>query len=198
MKYGYARCSTADQNLERQIHALDTFGCNHIYKEKLSGKNTERPELHLMLEAVKEGDVVVVQKLDRLGRSLLDLFQIINLLKDKGVGFVSLTETIDTTSAHGRFIFSIIGAVAEFERSMILERVRDGLANARRQGKALGRKPRIDRTQFEADWRSGMKAGELAEKYKVKIRAVYSTMRMIKDRQKDQLPELSEALPLEA
>ncbi|AEI50275.1 recombinase family protein [Runella slithyformis] len=139
MKIGYARVSTQDQNLGLQLDALKTAGCEKIFKEKESGGKTDRPELLKMLEQVREGDIVVVWKLDRLGRSLKHLIEIVNELHERKVQFVSLKETIDTTSATGKLIFNIFASFAEFEKDMIRERTKAGLANARRIGKTGGR-----------------------------------------------------------
>src|SRR5690242_18167395 len=122
MKIGYARVSTEDQNLDRQITALEAAGCIKIYQEKMSGKNADRPELSRLLQTVKPGDILVVQKLDRLGRSLRDLIKIVDDLNKCGVGFISLNESFDTTNHYGRLLFQVFGALAEFERSIILER----------------------------------------------------------------------------
>jgi DNA invertase Pin-like site-specific DNA recombinase len=194
MLVGYARVSSTDQNLERQITALETHGCKVIYKEKISGKeSSNRHELQAMLESVRSGDAIVIQKLDRLGRSLKDLFNIVDILKEKNVGLISLTETIDTTSAYGKFVFSIFGALAELERSMILDRVNDGIVNAKKNGKHCGRPPKIDRKAFEVDYLAGMKNGDLAVKYKITRMTVNRNIKPIKDRQKYQARALSEA-----
>lgn len=180
MKIGYARVSSTDQNLERQIEALDQAGCKLIFKEKLSGKNADRPELKTMIEAAQEGDVVVVLKLDRLGRSLMDLFTIVEALRDKGVGFMSLSETIDTTSPQGKFMFSMLGAFAEFERAMILERTNGGIRHQKANGIYKGgRKPKIDRAAFEQDHRAGMSVSDLAAKYKVNRMTVWRNVKRL-------------------
>lgn len=138
-KIGYCRVSTVEQNLDRQIEALTAAGCEVIYQEKLSGKNDKRPELHKMLKKAKAGDTIVVMKLDRLGRSLRDLIQIVKDLGERKVQFISLGESIDTTSPVGQFIFHIMGALAEFERNLILERVNGGIAHAKKHGTKTGR-----------------------------------------------------------
>ncbi len=139
MKIGYARVSTADQNLDLQFNALTDYGCTTIYHEKISGKNTDRPELKKLLESLREGDQVVVWKLDRLGRSLRDLVDLVALFNEKEVNFISLHDHIDTTTATGRFTFNIFASLAEFEREIIRERTKAGLVAARARGKKGGR-----------------------------------------------------------
>ena len=136
---GYARVSTVDQDPALQLDALTGAGCARLYVEHASGAVTTRPELDRLLAAVLPGDTLVVWKLDRLGRSLSHLLATITDLADRGVGFRSLTEGIDTTTAAGRMVFSIFGALAEFERSLIQERTLAGLAAARARGSAFGR-----------------------------------------------------------
>lgn len=139
MKIGYARVSTADQNLDLQFNALTDYGCTTIYQEKISGKNTDRPELKNLLATLRKGDQVVVWKLDRLGRSLRDLVDLVAVFNEKGVNFVSLHDHIDTTTATGRFTFNIFASLAEFEREIIRERTKAGLDAARARGKKGGR-----------------------------------------------------------
>lgn len=139
MKIGYARVSTLDQDLGRQIDALNESGCDIIYQEKVSGMRRERPELNKLLQSIQSGDVLIVHKLDRLGRSLLHLIDIINQLKAKNVGFKSLSDSFDTTTTQGTLIFQIIGAMAEFERSLISDRIKHSLAFKKKSGIVLGR-----------------------------------------------------------
>ena len=141
MIIGYARVSTQDQNTELQADALDKAGCEQIFKEKFTGKLRERPELSHCLKTLREGDVLVVWKLDRLARSLKDLVEIIDDLNERKVGFKSLTESIDTTSSGGRLVFHIFGALAQFEHELIRERTIAGLHAARARGRKGGRKP---------------------------------------------------------
>lgn len=140
MLLGYSRVSTSDQNLDLQIDALKKAGCEKIFQDKLSGAISNRPGLEKLFEHVRSGDCIVVWKLDRLGRSLKDLIEIINQLHEKGVSFRSLTENIDTTSNAGKLIFHIFCSLAEFERSLIKERIAAGIEAARSRGKVLGRK----------------------------------------------------------
>lgn len=144
MIIGYARVSTQDQHLELQLDALITAGCEQTFQEKITGKSKDRPELTLCLRTLRSGDVLVVWKLDRLARSLKDLVEIISDLESKGIGFKSITESIDTTSPSGKLIFHIFGALAEFEHSLIRERTLEGLKAARARGRKGGRKPAIN------------------------------------------------------
>lgn len=141
MKIGYARVSTRDQNLDLQIDALKKAGCadTYIYKEEISGASRERPELKKVLEHLRADDVVVVWKLDRLGRSLADLVHLVNEIQGKGADLHSLHDNIDTTTPQGKLTFHIFAAIAEFEREIIRERTNAGLASARARGRKGGR-----------------------------------------------------------
>jgi DNA invertase Pin-like site-specific DNA recombinase len=142
MKVGYARVSTHDQNLSLQKDALQKAGCEKVCHDTASGAKTERPGLQEALDYLREGDSLVVWRLDRLGRSLQHLIETVKQLEERGVGFHSLTESIDTTTSGGRLVFHIFGALAEFERNLIRERTQAGLAAARARGRKGGR-PRI-------------------------------------------------------
>lgn len=140
MKVGYARVSTSDQNLGLQLDALQRACCEQIFREEgVSGVAAVRPALDAALLALKAGDVLVVWKLDRLGRSLAHLITLVSELGKRGVGFMSLSEAIDTNCASGRLLFHVMGALAEFERSLISERTRAGIAAARDRGARIGR-----------------------------------------------------------
>lgn len=139
MKIGYARVSTKDQKLSLQLDALTGSGCERIYQEHASGAKSDRPELARLLEHVREGDTVVIWKLDRLGRSLSHLVELVETLEKKGVGLISLNDPVDTTTAQGRLVFRIFASLAEFERELIRERTQAGLQSARRRGQKLGR-----------------------------------------------------------
>jgi DNA invertase Pin-like site-specific DNA recombinase len=141
MIIGYARVSTQDQNPELQLDALTSSGCEQIFHEKVTGKFRDRPELAACLRSLRQGDTLLVWKLDRLARSLKDLVDIVDDLNRRDVGFRSLTESIDTTSTGGRLVFHIFGALAEFEHSLIRERTIAGLTAARARGRRGGRKP---------------------------------------------------------
>lgn len=141
MIIGYARVSTQDQSLDLQTDALKAAGCEEVLSEKITGKQRERAELQNCLRMLRKGDVLVVWKLDRLARSLKDLVELITKLESKQVGFRSITEAIDTTTAGGKLVFHIFGALAEFEHNLIRERTLAGLAAARARGRKGGRKP---------------------------------------------------------
>lgn len=143
MKIGYARVSTEDQHLDLQRDALHTAGCGRIYEEKISGTNSRRPALRAALRVLRRGDALVVWKLDRLGRSLQDLLTILSTLERRGIGFCSLSDSIDTATPAGKFIYQVTGAFAEFERMMISERTKAGMQAARRKGQRLGRPRRM-------------------------------------------------------
>ena len=143
MRIGYARVSTEDQNTSLQNDALKNAGCEQLFEEKISGKSKDRPELDICLKVLREGDILVVWRLDRLGRSLEHLVQIIRDLESRKIGFLSLTESIDTTNAGGKLIFHIFAALAEFERNLISERTKAGLKAARARGRKGGRKAKL-------------------------------------------------------
>lgn len=140
MLVGYARVSTQDQNPDLQLDALKAAGCEEIFHEKVSGRNRARPELEACLRILRKGDTLVVWRLDRLGRSLKDLVEIVHSLEARKVAFQSLTENIDTSSAGGRLVFHLFGALAEFEHNLIADRTRAGLAAARARGRKGGRR----------------------------------------------------------
>lgn len=139
MKVGYARVSTHEQNLSLQKDALKQAGCGKIFHDQVSGAKAERPGLTEAQAYVREGDTLVVWRLDRLGRSLKDLIETVTVLEERGVGIQSIQESIDTTTSGGRLVFHIFGALAEFERNLIQERTRAGLAAARVRGRKGGR-----------------------------------------------------------
>lgn len=139
MQIGYARVSTTDQNTDLQVEALKKAGCERIFTETASGGLRERPELAKAIEYVREGDTLVVWKLDRLARSLKQLIETVEALGERDIGFRSLTEAIDTTTPGGKLVFHVFGALAEFEKSLIRERTMAGLENARRLGRKGGR-----------------------------------------------------------
>lgn len=159
MKIGYVRVSSADQNTERQEVLMEQLNVEKIFVDKLSGKNKDRPQLKEMLNFVREGDVLVVESISRLARNTRDLLEIVDTLTNKKVYFVSQKETIDTTTAMGRCILTIFGAIAELERSYILDRQREGIAIAKEKGKFKGRKPKeIDRElwdKYYPRWKNG-------------------------------------------
>lgn len=139
MKIGYIRVSKHEQNEALQRDALKEAGCEKYFNDVMTGSNFERRGLEQLLAFARSGDTVIVWKLNRLGRSLKDLIETLNLLKDQGVDFISLTEHIDTTTPGGKLIFHLMGALAEFERDLIRERTNAGLAAARARGRIGGR-----------------------------------------------------------
>lgn len=146
---GYGRVSTLDQSTDLQIDALKKAGCKRIFHETASGTRTDRPELAKVLEYAREGDTVVVWRLDRLGRSLPHLIQTVADLETRGIGFRSVTENIDTTTATGRLVLGIFAALSAFERDLTVERTHAGLAAARARGAKPGRKPVLTEAQIK-------------------------------------------------
>lgn len=147
-RIGYARVSTADQDLAPQLDVLRAKGCEPIYSEHASGKHADRPELAQAMKALRVGDTLVVWRLDRLGRSLPDLIATVNELAGRGVAFESVTEAIDTTTASGKLVFNIFASLADFERHLIGERTRAGLAAGRARGRMGGRPPALTSRQL--------------------------------------------------
>lgn len=147
---GYARVSTRDQTVAAQLDALHKIECARIFEEAASGANRDRPQFAAALDYMREGDTLVVWKLDRLARSLKQLIETVKALEDRGIGFRSLTEAIDTTTAGGRLVFQIFGALAEFERGLIRERTRAGLDAARSRGRKGGRPPKLKPADLRA------------------------------------------------
>ena len=146
---GYARCSTADQNLDWQLDALKKNGCERIYQEKVTGTRKERPELNRMLEALRKGDTVLVCELTRLSRSTKDLFELVERINACGADIKSLKESwLDTTTPHGKLLFTISAGISQFERDLTHERTMDGLAAARARGR-LGGRPKTDEKKIQ-------------------------------------------------
>lgn len=154
----YARVSSEDQNLARQLKMAEEQRAEKIYKEKLTGKNKERQELKKMLDYAREGDIIIIESISRMARNTRDLLSIVDKLQEKSVGFVSLKENIDTTTPQGRFILTIFAALAELEREQTLQRQKEGIAIAKSQGKYKGRQPiKIDEEKFKKsykDWKA--------------------------------------------
>jgi DNA invertase Pin-like site-specific DNA recombinase len=149
MLIGYARVSTHEQNLDLQKDALEKAECERVFVEQMSGSSSNRPELNKTIDMLREGDTLVVWRLDRLGRSLKHLIELITKLEERKVGFKSLTESIDTTTSGGKLIFHIFGALAEFERNLIRERTNAGLSAARARGRKGGRPMFLDSQKRE-------------------------------------------------
>lgn len=158
MKYGYARISTDDQSLDLQRDALTRAGCVELFEDRVTGAAVRRPGLDAALARLGPGDVLVVWKLDRLGRSLPHLIETVRQLGERGAGFASLSENIDTTTPGGKLVFHIMGALAEFERSLIVERVTAGIDAAKRRGKHVGRPRKLTPDQI-AHARAVIEAG---------------------------------------
>lgn len=160
MKIGYARCSTNEQNLSLQLDALSAAGCERIYQDEgVSGAQIERQGLNHCLAETRAGDTLVVWKLDRLGRSLSFLIDFMDRCGKQNIGFYSLTDGIDTSTTGGKLVFHIIGALAEFERSLIAERTKAGMDAARRRGKHIGRPPALSDDQI-AHARHAIESGD--------------------------------------
>lgn len=147
---GYARVSTGDQNIDLQADALKSAGCGKIFSEKLSGKNTDRPELSKLMEYLREGDTLVVYKLDRLSRSTKDMLVLAEQLKNRGVNLKSLSDDIDTSTPYGSFFFTVCAAFGQLEREMIVSRTRAGLESAKARGRLGGRPEVVTKDKAEA------------------------------------------------
>ncbi len=176
-RIGYARVSTDDQNLDLQRDALRLAGVRSTYEEAASDKDSAREERDHCLKALRAGDTLVVWRLDRLGSSLSDLVRIVAGLEEKGIGFESITEKIETTSDAGKLVFHVFAALAEFERNLIRERTRAGLVAARARGRAGGRKPKLDARQIREIKRlmsdPTIPGSQIAERYKVSRATIY-------------------------
>lgn len=144
---GYVRVSTGDQNTDLQRADLEALGASRIFEDKASGTKTDRPELAAALDYLREGDTLVVWRLDRLGRSMKHLIEVVEGLEARGIGFRSVKESIDTTTPAGKLVFHIFSALAQFERELIVERTRAGLAAAKERGAKPGRKPSLSADQ---------------------------------------------------
>lgn len=172
---GYMRVSTLDQSLDAQKQALIAAGAEKVFYEVGTGSRLSRPALKSALDYIRPGDTLLVQRLDRLARSLSDLLELVKTIADKQAHLKSLSEDIDTSSASGRLILHVFGAMAEFERGLIIERTKIGLAEARRQGKTGGRKAAMTPAQVKAAkayLTSGHTLAEAAAKFKVSKRTI--------------------------
>lgn len=177
---GYARVSTAEQDTAMQTDALRKAGCERVFEDKACGAKADRPGLTEALAYLRDGDVLVVWRLDRLGRSLPHLIETVGTLEERGVGLRSLTENIDTTTPGGRLIFHVFGALAQFERDLIRERTRAGLAAAAARGRKGGRKPVVtaDKLQRARDLIArGLTVREAAARLKVGKTSLYAALR---------------------
>jgi DNA invertase Pin-like site-specific DNA recombinase len=176
MLVGYARVSTSDQNLELQLEELARHGCERVFTDKATGTNTDRAGLREMLDFVREGDTLVVVRLDRFARSLVDLYQMLDRLTQNGVAFQCLRQFIDTSSSTGKLTLAILGAVAEFENDLRRERQRDGIARAKDRGIYRGRKPSIDKAEVASLCAKGMGPAQIAASLGISRTSVYRVM----------------------
>ena len=176
---GYARVSTGDQDVALQLDALQKAGCDQIFQDQASGAKTDRPGLAEALAHVRKGDILIVWKLDRLGRSLPHLIDTVTVLERRKVGLRSLTENIDTTTPGGRLIFHVFGALGQFERDLIRERTRAGLTAAAARGRKGGRKPVVTADKLErakALMEQGLNVREAAARLKIGKSALYEAL----------------------
>lgn len=183
---GYARVSTDEQNEARQLESFSEYSekISKVFIDKISGKNMNRPQLRAMLDYVREDDVIVVSDFSRLARSTKDMLQIVQELTDKGVALISIKENVDTDTPQGKFILTIFAALAELERETILQRQREGIAIAKRQGKYKGRKPipyNEERLRSECQkWRNGeQSAADTMKKLDIKKNRFYQIVRKL-------------------
>lgn len=177
---GYARVSTAEQDTALQTDALRKAGCERIFDDTVSGAKADRPGLTAALAFLRDGDVLVVWRLDRLGRSLPHLIEVVSALEARGIGFRSLTEAIDTTTPGGRLIFHVFGALGQFERDLIRDRTRAGLAAAAARGRKGGRKPVVteDKLKRAREYlANGLNVREAAARIKVSKTALYAALK---------------------
>ena len=177
MLIGYARVSTHDQNLDLQQDALQKAGCNKIFVDEVSGTKAARPGLQQAMDHLREGDVLVVWRLDRLGRSLRNLLDLVAQLEEKKVGFRSLQESMDTSSSGGKLIFHIFGSLAEFERNLIRDRTNAGLAAARARGRKGGRPQKLSENQQQMvvrAWREGTPVPDILKAANISKSTLYS------------------------
>ena len=181
-KIGYIRVSTQEQNTIRQEVLMETLGVDEVYIDRMSGKDTNRPELQKMMEYVRKGDTVIVESISRFARNTRDLLELVERLTAKGVEFVSKKEAIDTTTPTGKFMLTVFGAVAELEREYILQRQREGIAIAKANGAYRGRKP-VQRPEFGrvvALWRGGeLAAAEAMRRLDMKSSTFYRRVKEV-------------------
>ena len=176
MIFGYARVSTDGQLLDAQTDALTTAGAERIFADKISGSTRKRPKLDQLLDQLRPGDMIVVTKYDRLARSLRDLLDIVEAIKERGGEFRSLAEDIDTTTPAGRLIFHVFASIAQFERERISERTREGLEAAKKRGRVGGRPPALSVAQRDEVRRmrdeEGRRLTEIAQLFRVSVKTV--------------------------
>ncbi len=176
MLVGYARVSTQEQNLESQFSALNGIGCEKLYEDQMSGARNNRPGLQMALEVLRKGDTLVVWKLDRLGRTVKGLIDLVNKLQQRGIHFKSITDNLDTSTPSGRFFFHIMASLAQMERELVAERTKAGLAAAKLQGRIGGRKRKMTKGKVESARKlltSGMLPKDVAHSLGVSIPTLY-------------------------
>lgn len=200
MRFGYARISTTSQNLDMQIDALEKNGCEEIYKEQASGIKS-RPQLEKLLNYVRKGDIIVIWKLDRLGRSVVDLIKTINFLREKEVELISIQDHLNTTTPSGKLIFHMMAALAEFERDLIVERTKAGLESARARGRKGGRpKGMSERLKklapvIKATYDSGnLTNKEITDQFKISVGTIYNCIQYMKQKETFKDKQLAETL----
>lgn len=181
--FGYARVSTTEQNLDLQLSALRAVGCHDVLTDEgISGSDFSRPGLSKLLKRLRTGDTLTVWRLDRLGRSLFNLIKLVRELEERGVQFRSLSESIDTGTSGGRLLFHLLAAMAEFERSLVSERTRAGMAAARARGSRIGRRPSMSSEQIaeatSAFVDDGISLEDLAKQYSIHPRTLKSKIRL--------------------
>ena len=187
MRIGYARVSTDSQTNDPQTDRLDAAGCDRIYTDVITGKLASRPEWDRCLDTLRSGDVLVIVRLDRIGRSVRNLIEVVAGLGSRGVDLLVLDQAIDTTTPAGKLIFHVLAAIAEFERDLISERTRDGLAAARARGRTGGRKPKLSAHQVDVvrrmygatgtDGKRAYTVAEIAEAVGVHRTTIYDYLR---------------------
>ncbi|MBR4910545.1 MAG: recombinase family protein [Clostridia bacterium] len=187
MKIGYIRVSTEEQNTARQEELMKSLGVEQVYIDRISGKNTDRPALKQMMEYVRDGDTVIVESISRFARNTKDLLELVERLTEKKVEFISKKEAIDTTTPTGRFMLTVFAAIAELEREYILQRQREGIEIAKRNGVYTGRKP-IVRSNFAeviSEWQKGsITAVEAMRRLDLKPSTFYRKVRNVKKDEK--------------
>lgn len=176
MRVGYARVSTTSQSLDVQMAELSNAQCERIFQDKATGTNTNRPGLTELMEFVRDGDTVIISRLDRFARSLADLFGLLEQLTAKGVSFQCIHQSIDTGSSTGKLTLAILGAVAEFENDLRRERQREGIAKAKAAGVYKGRKAVIDAERVRQMAADGMKVSDIAKQIGCHRQTVYRVL----------------------
>jgi DNA invertase Pin-like site-specific DNA recombinase len=176
VRIGYARVSTQDQRLDAQHEALRASGCDKVFDDTMSGRVSDRPGLQRVMDTLREGDTLVVWKLDRLGRSVKQLVDLVSHIEEVGINFVSLTDSIDTSTPAGRFVFRVMASLAEMERELTVERTRAGLETARLRGRVGGRRRLMTDSKVEAARQllgNGVPAQEVASNLSVSVATLY-------------------------